>query len=121
VASWPGSAAEFVLGGLSSGWARAAELGDERPWRPHGRVVELSGLTSGRCRGRILTNDSAPVCVGEMHQGERQCIFAHPLSSKVKCFTDLARLLDEELAMHSDFREPFFICLISLKLALVST
>jgi hypothetical protein len=91
-------------------WAASAmgDLGDERPWRPHGRAAELGGLTSGRCRGQTLTNDSGPVRVGEMHRGERQCIFAHPLSSKVKCFTDLTRLLDEELAMHSDFREPFF-------------
>jgi hypothetical protein len=102
--------AASTVGDLDGGWARAGELGNERPWRPHGRAAELGGLTSGRCRGRTLTNDSAPVRVGEMHRGERQCIFAHPLSSKIKCFTDLTHLLNEELAMHSDFYEPSCSC-----------
>jgi hypothetical protein len=101
--------AALATGDLDGGWARAEELGCERPRRPHGRAVELGGLTSGQCRGRTSTDDSAPVRVGEMYRGERHCIFAPPLSSKVNWLLHwFVCLLEEEIAMYSDFRKPFF-------------
>jgi hypothetical protein len=45
----------------------------------------------------------------EMHQGEREIIFAHPLSSKAKCLTHLPSLLEHIFLMHSDLRDVNFL------------
>jgi hypothetical protein len=37
-----------------------------------------------------------------MKCNERQCLFAHPLSSKAKCLTGLPHLLDGDFLTHSD-------------------
>jgi hypothetical protein len=41
----------------------------------------------------------------EMHRGERESIFAPPLSSKAKCLTHLPPLLEHIFLMHSDLRD----------------
>jgi hypothetical protein len=110
--------AALATGDLDGGWARAAELGCERPRRPHGRAVELGGLTSGQCRGRTSTDDSAPLRVGEMYRGERHCIFAPPLSSKVNCFTDLSVCWRKKLLCTVTFASHFSDCVFLLELAL---
>lgn len=53
-----------------------------------------------------MWGDGAPGGADEMPQGERQCIFATSLSSKVKCLTVLCVLLETDFVMHSDTPEP---------------
>jgi hypothetical protein len=90
--------------------------GPDVPRRPRGQALGdgrwSSAATGGRAGPRRTTL--------KMHRGERQHIFAHYFSSKIKCFTDLAHLLEEEIAMHSDFRKPYFsVCLLLLEFVLV--
>jgi hypothetical protein len=65
-----------------------------------------TNASSSASRREAVWGDGAPGGADEMPQGERQCIFATSLSSKVKCLTVLCVLLETDFVMHSDTPEP---------------
>jgi hypothetical protein len=60
-----------------------------------------------------------------MHRGERESIFASPLSSKAKCLTHLPYLLEHSFLMYSDLRDAnlllYFVVEVSLRRCILAT